>query len=104
MAHFNHDGHRFDLSRTYADVTGVEWTWTGAWTTDLMPEPLMQSGHRGRPDTHDTAIPLPDLYRDRGPLILVTAKIPGELRRAALIGFVADSGPASYRLPGRATR
>jgi hypothetical protein len=74
---FFHDGTVFDLTRTFADCTGVVWHWTGLHTD--LGEPLMQSTrrdretgvHRGAYD--QGAVPLPDVYRDRGPLIPIPA-------------------------------
>ncbi|MCX5202416.1 phiSA1p31-related protein [Streptomyces sp. NBC_00237] len=101
MAHYRHDGHPYDLGRSYCDAAGIEWAWTGQWTDGEFPEPLMQSTYRGRFD-RDTPVPLPDLYRDHGALLPVKVPVTAEMRRAALVGFVAESGPSSYFLRGGA--
>ncbi|MDX3839808.1 phiSA1p31-related protein [Streptomyces europaeiscabiei] len=69
MTPYLHDGTVFDLDRAYADVTGVEWAWTGARNSD--GEPLMISVHRGDrdEDLKASTVSLPDLYRYHGPLI-----------------------------------
>jgi len=60
---FTHDDVDFDLSVTYTDVIGVEWSWTGGWSE--AGEPLMRTPGVTVP------VPLPDVYRDHGPLIPV---------------------------------
>lgn len=69
MTPYLHDGIVFDLDRTYADVTGVEWAWTGA--RNIAGEPLMINVHRGGHDEDLKAptVSLPDLYHHHGPLI-----------------------------------
>ncbi|MCP3820127.1 phiSA1p31-related protein [Streptomyces sp. A3M-1-3] len=76
MTAYLHDGTEFDLDRTYVDVVGVEWSWTGEWTE--AGEPLMRGGECA------TLVPLPDVYRDHGPLIPVTVGVPAGLRAAVL--------------------
>ncbi|GHH58083.1 phiSA1p31-related protein [Streptomyces candidus] len=85
MAHYQHDGHWFDLTCTYVDTAGVEWRWTGKWTDGAPPEPLMQSTYHGKFDA-DSAVPLPTVYRDHGPLIKVLAPVSAAALRAALLG------------------
>lgn len=70
MNTYVHEGVEFDLALTYADVTGVEWTWTGSATAD--GEPLMRQ-HTDRVDCQ-SLIPLPTLYWDHGPLIPISPR------------------------------
>ncbi|MFE0039376.1 phiSA1p31-related protein [Streptomyces sp. NPDC059015] len=83
MTLFVHDGFAFDLDRVYVDVVGVEWRWNG--DRNRQGEPLMVGG------ACTTPVPLPDVYRDHGPLIPLTATVPAELKKAVL---AADSPAA----------
>lgn len=80
MTAYIHDGFEFDLDRTYADVVGVEWRWTGEWTA--AGEPLMQGAGP------DSPVPLPDVYRDHGPLIAIAAPVTAALMRDVFTGTV----------------
>jgi hypothetical protein len=80
-----HDGITFDLGRQFADVTGVVWSWTGAWSE--AGEPLMNTTPLGA----DTAVPLPDVYRDHGPLLTLPAKPSAALRKAVVCADYAAS-------------
>lgn len=55
------DGLEFDLTVSWLDAVGNQWTWSG--TRNTAGEPLMFGQGGGR------LWPLPDLYRDLGPLI-----------------------------------
>ena len=77
MASYVHDGVDFDLSRTFVDVVGVEWRWTGQW--NAASEPLMRGNH-------PTPVPLPDVYHDHGPLIPLPDALPAGLVAAVLAG------------------
>lgn len=61
MTIYLHDGVEFDLDCEFVDVTGVVWSWTGAWSPAA--EPMLRSEGLG-PD-----LPLPDAYWYHGPLI-----------------------------------
>ncbi|MFC5802744.1 phiSA1p31-related protein [Streptomyces formicae] len=81
MSTFVHDGVEFDLDRTYVDVVGVEWRWTGQ--RNEHGEPLMTGGGE------NIAVPLPDVYHDHGPLIPVAAaRLSSYVLRDALLGPV----------------
>lgn len=83
MTPYLHDGIVFDLDRTYADVTGVEWAWSGARNTD--GEPLMISIPRGDHDNRfEPTVSLPDLYRYHGPLIPMPQSTTASLYRHVL--------------------
>ncbi|MDX3588552.1 phiSA1p31-related protein [Streptomyces europaeiscabiei] len=84
MTPYLHDGTVFDLDRAYADVTGVEWAWTGARNSD--GEPLMISVHRGDrdEDLKASTVSLPDLYRYHGPLIPMPLPTSGSTYRRIL--------------------
>ena len=73
---FTHDDVIFDLSVTYVDVIGVEWSWTGGWSAD--GEPLMRTPGVTVP------APLPDVYRDHGPLIPVHPRPSAAQLKAAV--------------------
>lgn len=80
MTTFIHEGVEFDLALAYADVTGVEWTWTGDKSVD--GEPLMrQQSDRG---DCQAPIPLPTLYWDHGPLIPISPRPTHTERRIAV--------------------
>lgn len=66
------DGCGIDLDSVQADVTGVEWEWTGTVDTDGVP--LMQALDGPR-----TLVPLLDVYRWHGPLIPVSHRLPSAL-------------------------
>ncbi|MFD9222046.1 phiSA1p31-related protein [Streptomyces sp. NPDC060064] len=76
--HYLHDDVDFDLTRTFVDVVGVEWRWSGQWSA--AGEPLM----RAAGDT--TGVPLPDVYHDHGPLIPVPTSLSAGLVTAVLAG------------------
>ena len=82
MAAFTHDGTDFDLTLAYADVTGVEWVWTGQ--SDERGEPLMASRMRAETYPHGPLISLPDLYATHGPLIPLPARPDTDLIRRVL--------------------
>lgn len=75
---YEHDGIVFDLDRSYMDVTGVEWSWSTRRTES--GEPLMESA-AGEP-----LVPLPDVYRDHGPLIPMPQRATASLYRRVLKG------------------
>lgn len=78
MATYLHDGIAFDLTRVYADVTGVRWQWTSQHNT--AGEPMMRSLTDDRyPD-----VSLPDLYASHGPLIIVTSRPSPDMIRDVL--------------------
>lgn len=83
MTLYVHDGVEFDLDRTYVDVVGVEWRWTGGH--NAAGEPLMVgAGDR-------TPLPFPDVYRDHGPLIPLAGKVTtAEARRAVDVDYAAS--------------
>ena len=61
MTSYVHDGVEFDLDAyEWVDAIGVPWVWSGDWQGRM---PLMRSG------IGDALVPLPDVYRDHGPLI-----------------------------------
>lgn len=66
-ATYLHDGTVFDLGIQHVDVLGVVWHWTGNWTA--AGEPLMASDRAAYSVPDDVLVPLPDVYRDHGPLI-----------------------------------
>lgn len=80
MTTFTHDGTVFDLDAyEWVDAIGVPWVWSGGWSDG---EPLM------RGSVADTLVPLPDVYRDHGPLIpRPRAGLPKRQRPSA--GFLA---------------
>ena len=67
-ASFTWDGQVFDLTHPWVDVIGVEWNWTGAYSST--GEPLMGSEQGG------TLRTLPDLYRGLGPLLPILPRLP----------------------------
>ncbi|WP_030755503.1 phiSA1p31-related protein [Streptomyces sp. NRRL F-5135] len=77
-ASYTIDGVTLDLTRTYVDVTGVEWSWTGRWTK--AGEPLMQ--------TTSGYMSLLDVYQLHGPLIPLPQRITSVQVRAAFIGRI----------------
>lgn len=72
-----HDGIEFDLDYTYVDVTGVEWEWRGSWSAD--GEPMLVS-----PGLPESSVPLPDVYRDHGPLHRISPRPTAAHYRAAV--------------------
>ncbi|NEA52351.1 phiSA1p31-related protein [Streptomyces sp. SID10815] len=78
MSTYLHDGIPFDLTRLYADVTGVCWQWTGQH--NAAGEPMMRSHTEDR----ETDISLPDLYASHGPLIIIATRPHASLIRDAL--------------------
>lgn len=82
MDTYSHDGIDFDLAIPYADVTGVEWVWTGRY--DERGEPLMASRMRGDTFPHGPMLSLPDLYATHGPLIPLPARPDTDLIRRVL--------------------
>ncbi|MFG3136047.1 phiSA1p31-related protein [Streptomyces sp. NPDC048211] len=80
MNTYVHEGVEFDLALTYADVTGVEWVWTGRESVD--GEPLMRQ-QTDRVDCQ-TLIPLPTLYWNHGPLIPISPRPTHTERRIAV--------------------
>ncbi|WP_031095586.1 phiSA1p31-related protein [Streptomyces sp. NRRL S-15] len=73
---FTFEGIEFDLSISYSDTVGVEWTWAGAWTAD--GEPLM------RTLGVTTLVSLPDVYWKHGPLIPIHPRPSAAQFRAAV--------------------
>lgn len=66
MTAYIHDGVEFDLTRTFVDVVGVEWRWSGNYTP--AGEPLLIGAG------NTLGLPLPDVYHDHGPLIPMPAR------------------------------
>ncbi len=88
MTLYVHDGIEFDLDRTYMDVVGVEWRWTGQ--RNEHGEPLMLGAGP------QTPIPLPDVYHDHGPLIALDPKPSAADYRAAIDEDYAATMAAGY--------
>ncbi|MFI2354754.1 phiSA1p31-related protein [Streptomyces anulatus] len=89
MNTYLHDNIIFDLTRSFVDVIGVEWEWRGQWTAS--GEPLLVSpGMRGSP------VPLPDVYRDHGPLIPVSRRPSAAQCIAAVDVDYAQTMAAGY--------
>jgi hypothetical protein len=86
MDTFLHDGTEFDLGRTYVDVVGGEWTWTGQ--RNGAGEPLMRSD--------DVVLSLPDVYHDHGPLIAMAIATTGAAVRSAFSAAFAASSSAGF--------
>ncbi|MFJ7999045.1 phiSA1p31-related protein [Streptomyces sp. NPDC096310] len=89
MPTYTIDGITFDLARTYLDVSGVEWVWSGRWNG--AGEPLMK--------TTSGFLPLPDVYWWHGPLIAVPEPVTGEQIRAVLSADFLASQAAGYVEP-----
>ncbi|WP_127468626.1 phiSA1p31-related protein [Streptomyces sp. B27] len=89
MTTYLHDGVVFDLTRAFVDVVGVEWEWRGEWTPT--GEPLLVS-----PGLPESPVPLPDVYRDHGPLITVSPRPTAAQYRAAVDPDYADTVAAGY--------
>lgn len=89
MTTFEYDGTVFDLTRSFVDVLGVEWEWHGQWTDS--GEPLLVS-----PGLPDSPVPLPDVYRDHGPLIPVSPRPSAAQYRAAIDVDYAATVAAGY--------
>jgi len=89
---YKFEGVVFDLTIPYADVTGVEWMWTGDWSDS--GEPLM----RQRSDKDDCQVPLPfpTLYWDHGPLIPISPHPTRDQYRAAVDEDYANTVAAGY--------
>ncbi|MHC3450848.1 phiSA1p31-related protein [Streptomyces prasinus] len=77
MTSYLHDGTVFDLTVTYADVTGVEWRWAG--TYNEAGEPLMGAAPHG-----SALVSLPDVYAYHGPLIPTPRRATAALYRQVL--------------------
>ncbi|MEV8403566.1 phiSA1p31-related protein [Streptomyces niveus] len=87
MNTFEFDGTTFDLARTYADVLGIEWTWTGNRTETGEPVMRCTTG----------VMALPDLYLLHGPLIaLPTPGLTGQRVREALSADFIATAAAGY--------
>ena len=69
------DGTEFDLSRTWIDVYGARWDWTGLTASD--GEPLMQHGA-------DAPMALSLVYWTYGPLIPAPRPVTPAERYAAI--------------------
>ncbi|MBL3664447.1 phiSA1p31-related protein [Streptomyces sp. M2CJ-2] len=82
MSTYLHDGTVFDLGIAYADVTGIEWQWTGQH--NQAGEPLMGSVPRGCSMPEGPLVSLPDLYAWHGPLIPTPRKATAAMYRQAL--------------------
>lgn len=89
MTTFEYDGSVFDLTRCFVDVLGVEWEWRGEWTAS--GEPLLVS-----PGLPDSPVPLPDVYRDHGPLIPISPRPSAAQYRAAVDVDYAKTVAAGY--------
>ncbi|MFC9987805.1 phiSA1p31-related protein [Streptomyces globisporus] len=89
MTSFKHDGVVFDLTRSFVDVVGVEWEWRGQWNE--AGEPLLVS-----PGLPDSPVPLPDVYRDHGPLIPISPRPSAAQYRAAVDVDYAATVAAGY--------
>ncbi|MEV7654585.1 phiSA1p31-related protein [Streptomyces anulatus] len=89
MTNFEYDGAVFDLTRSFVDVLGVEWEWHGQWTDS--GEPLLVS-----PGLPDSPVPLPDVYRDHGPLITINPRPSAAQYRAAVDPDYAATVAAGY--------
>lgn len=80
MNTYEHEGVVFYLDSTYQDVFGGEWAWAGQWSP--AKEPLMKAT-----SVHSDCmalVPLPDVYRDHGPLIRLAGRSTAAQRRAAV--------------------
>lgn len=77
MTTYLHDGIEFDLTRCFVDVAGVEWEWRGE--RNEAGEPLLVS-----PGLPESPVPLPDVYRDHGPLIPISPRPSASQYRAAV--------------------
>lgn len=108
MTTYTHDGVEFDLGSAYRDVFGSEWSWTGGWSR--AGEPLMLADTR-RPGCR-VPVPLPDVYRDFGPLFRIAPRPSSAERRAAVdvdpdyaasvaAGFVESPAQFASRLPAK---
>lgn len=86
MATFEFDGTTFDLDHAFADVTGVEWKWSGRWTAAR--EPLME--------TSSGFMSLPDVYLLHGPLISLPTRVTRQQIRAVLGADFLASQSAGY--------
>lgn len=89
MTTYLHDGIVFDLTRSFVDVAGVEWEWRGQWTPSR--EPLLVS-----PGLPESPVPLPDVYRDHGPLIPLSPRPSAAQYRAAVDPDYAATVAAGY--------
>ncbi|WP_069751666.1 phiSA1p31-related protein [Streptomyces sp. EN16] len=89
MTTYLHDGVAFDLTRSFVDVAGVEWEWHGQWTP--AGEPLLVS-----PGLPESPVPLPDVYRDHGPLIPLSLRPSAAQYRAAVDPDYANTVAAGY--------
>ncbi|WP_406144924.1 phiSA1p31-related protein [Streptomyces anulatus] len=89
MTTYLYDGVEFDLTRSFVDVIGVEWEWRGQWNE--AGEPLLVS-----PGLPDSPVPLPDVYRDHGPLIPVSPRPSAAQYRAAVDVDYAKTVAAGY--------
>ena len=77
---FIHDGVAFDLDRAHQDVFGTTWAWTGTWSAAHEPLMIADSSQPGCRAPQ----PLPDVYRDFGPLITLPGHPTFAQRRAAI--------------------
>ncbi|GGS41143.1 hypothetical protein F2B00_03205 [Streptomyces parvus] len=89
MSTYLHDGIEFDLTRSFVDVVGVEWEWRGQ--RNVAGEPLLVS-----PGLPDSPVPLPDVYRDHGPLIPISPRPTAAQYRAAVDVDYAATVAAGY--------
>ncbi|MGW9245815.1 phiSA1p31-related protein [Streptomyces badius] len=89
MTTYLHDGVVFDLTRSFVDVLGVEWEWRGQ--RNDAGEPLLVS-----PGLPDSPVPLPDVYRDHGPLIPISPRPSAAQYRAAVDVDYAATVAAGY--------
>lgn len=88
MTSFTFEGIKFDLTISYADTIGVEWTWARAWTADR--EPLMRT-------LGVTAlVSLPDVYHQHGPLIPIHPRPSVAQYKAAVDPDYAETVAAGY--------
>lgn len=85
------DDTEFDLTRTWIDVYGARWEWTGHWQPTLLrdgttsSEPLMQCGE-------DTPMGLSLVYETYGPLIPAPRPVTAADRYAVLAAPLCAHG------------
>ncbi|MFD5137496.1 phiSA1p31-related protein [Streptomyces sp. NPDC058378] len=85
---FTFEGVEFDLTISYADTIGVEWTWANAWTA--AGEPLMRTLGM------TTLVSLPDVYHQHGPLIPIHPRPSAAQFKAAVDPDYAETVAAGY--------
>ncbi|MGW9299666.1 phiSA1p31-related protein [Streptomyces cyaneofuscatus] len=85
------EGIEFDLTLTYADITGVEWVWTGEQVDGV---PLM--AQKRAPGGCEAPWKLTDLYWELGPIIAIHDRPSPVDFRAAIDPDYADTVAAGY--------